>query len=86
MTWFTGVVLYVLIWWTALFAVLPFGTEPIADADPQTGWRGTPKRARMGRKVVITTLVAAVVWGAAYLLISSDLISFRSGWFALPDN
>ena len=33
MNWFTGVVLYVLIWWTALFAVLPIGTRPVEDAD-----------------------------------------------------
>ena len=28
MNWFTGVVLYVLIWWTMLFAVLPSGRVP----------------------------------------------------------
>ena len=35
MNWFTGIVLYVLIWWTVLFAVLPLGTQPVADADSQ---------------------------------------------------
>ena len=33
MNWFTGVVLYALIWWTVLFAVLPFGTRPEPEAD-----------------------------------------------------
>ena len=33
MNWFTGVVLYILIWWTVLFAVLPIGTRPVEDAD-----------------------------------------------------
>ena len=28
MGWFTGCVLYLLIWWTVLFAVLPFGVRP----------------------------------------------------------
>ncbi len=32
MGWFTAVVLYTLIWWTVLFAVLPFGTRPVTDA------------------------------------------------------
>ena len=27
MNWFTGVVLFIMIWWTALFAVLPIGTQ-----------------------------------------------------------
>ncbi len=84
MSWFTGVVLYVLIWWTVLFAVLPWGTRPVADADPDTGWRGAPAQPRMGRKVLATTLVAAVVWVLCYLLISSSWFSFRAGWLALP--
>jgi predicted secreted protein len=86
MTWFTGVVLYILIWWIALFAVLPFGTRPVAEPDEATGWRGAPEQPRMWRKVVITTIVAMVIWGGCYALITSDWISFRSGWLALPRN
>ena len=85
MGWFTGIVLYVLIWWTALFAVLPIGTKPVAEPDRASGWRGAPERARMGRKVVITTIVATVLWLCAYALIASDLISFRRGMLYLPD-
>jgi predicted secreted protein len=86
MNWFTGVVLYVLIWWTALFAVLPFGTRPVAEPDKATGWRGAPAEPRMWRKLAITTVVAAVVWGLCFALITSDWISFRSGWLAMPTN
>ena len=86
MNWFTGVVLYVLIWWTALFAVLPIGTHPVEDADERTGWRGAPERPRLLRKAIITTLVAAVVWLGAYAVISSDYLSFRHGWLAEPDD
>jgi predicted secreted protein len=84
MNWFTGVVLYVLIWWTVLFAVLPFGTRPVEDPDELTGWRGAPERPGLLRKAVITTLVAAVVWFGAWLLITSNYVSFRHGWFAAP--
>lgn len=86
MNWFTGLILYVLIWWTVLFAVLPVGTQPAEGADPQTGWRGAPQAPRMLRKVVATTLVAGLVWCGAYLLISSDWISFRHGYFAAPED
>jgi predicted secreted protein len=83
MTWFTGVVVYLLIWWTALFAVLPIGTRPVEDADPEAGgWRGAPARPLLGRKLIGTTVVAAVLWLGAYALIESDLVSFRDGWFA----
>jgi predicted secreted protein len=83
-SWFTGIVLYVLIWWVALFAVLPFGTQPVAEPDAATGWRGTPARPRMWRKVLATTLIAAVLWGICFALIQSDWISFRTGWLAMP--
>jgi predicted secreted protein len=85
MNWFTGLVLYVLIWWTVLFAVLPLGTQPAEAADPQTGWRGAPQAPQLWRKVLITTLIAGVVWFGAYLLIRSDWISFRHGYFAAPE-
>ena len=52
--------------------MLPIGTHPVADADSQTGWRGAPEHPRLLRKVIITTLVAAVVWFGAWLLITSD--------------
>ena len=86
MNWFTGVVLYVLIWWTTLFAVLPFGTKPIADPDETTGWRGAPERPMMWRKVLITTIIAALIWVGCHLLIRSDWLSFRHGWLALPED
>jgi len=84
--WFTGIVLYVLIWWTVLFAVLPFGTRPVADADPATGWRGAPEHPRMLRKVLVTTVLAAAIWLGCYLVIRSNWLSFRSGWLALPED
>ena len=86
MNWFTGVVLYVLIWWTALFAVLPIGTRPVEEADEATGWRGAPQKPQLLRKVIITTFVAAIVWLGAWLLITSPYISFRHGWFAAPQD
>ena len=32
MNWVSGVVLYIIIWWTELFAVLPIGTRPISNS------------------------------------------------------
>ena len=82
---YTAIVLYVLIWWTVLFAVLPFGTRPVAEADRETGWRGAPERPHLWRKVVATTVISAVIWAGAYWLITSPYLSFRSGFLALPD-
>jgi predicted secreted protein len=83
MDWFTGVVVYLLIWWLALFCVLPIGTRPVSEADPDAGgWRGTPAKPMLGRKLIGTTVLAAILWLGAYALIESDLISFREGWIA----
>jgi predicted secreted protein len=83
---FTGTVVYLLIWWTALFAILPIGTRPDPVGDPAAGgWRGAPERPLLLRKVLATTAVSAVLWLGVYALVESDWISFRSGWFALPE-
>jgi predicted secreted protein len=84
--WFTGIVLFVIIWWTALFAVLPVGTKPVAQPDDKSGWRGAPERPRILNKVIVTTIVAIVLWLGSYMLIQSEYISFRHGLFAAPDD
>ncbi len=82
MNWVSGVVLYIIIWWTALFAVLPIGTRPMTRADGATGWRGAPERPRLLMKVLMTTVVSAVLWLGAYWVIASDYLSFRDGVLA----
>jgi len=77
MPWFTSFVLFAMIWWMVLFAVLPFGIRPMADADSATGWRGAPERPMMLRKLSATTIVSVVLWGFAMVIIRSDWLSFR---------
>lgn len=85
MTLVTAVVVYLLIWWTVLFAVLPIGVRPdISGQETTGGWRGAPLRARMGAKVLATTLIAAVVFAGVWWVIQSEYLSFRSGWLAMP--
>jgi len=65
-----GIVLYFIIWWTVLFAVLPFGIRTQAEEGRVVP--GTPESApaqpRLIRIFMINTFVAAVVflgvWGA----------------------
>jgi predicted secreted protein len=86
MGWFLGLAVYIIIWWTALFAVLPIGIRPDAQGDPEAGgWRGVPTQPRILRKIVITTLVSAVIWLGVYGLVTSDWLSFRDSWLAIPD-
>lgn len=85
MNWVSGIVLYILIWWVALFAVLPIGTHAVEQPDETSGWRGAPTKPRLWRKVGLTTLVAAVLWLMAYGIVVSGWLSFREGWLAAPD-
>jgi predicted secreted protein len=59
----TGIALYLTIWWTVLFAVLPFGSKSFAEAgvDPEGGDPGAPVNPNLKRKFITTTWVAALV-------------------------
>ena len=77
MSWVTAFVVFVMVWWTVLFAVLPIGTQPQAEADAITGVRGLPARPLIGRKLIATTIVSVLIWGAIMLVIRSDWLSLR---------
>ena len=76
MGWFSGIVVFVIIWWLVLFMVLPWGIR--RDEDPEPGNEpAAPANPMLWRKALITTAIAIVLWGVAYWIISNDLISFR---------
>ncbi len=81
MTIVTGIVVYAIIWWTVLFAVLPWGVRPEVDDDGSGRQRGAPENPRILRKFLITTLVTTILWIVVYLLVSADIFSFRD-WVA----
>jgi predicted secreted protein len=76
MTWLTGFVVYFLIWWVVLFAVLPFGVK--REESPEQGHDpGAPVRTYLWTKVAATTGISVLLWLVAYWLISATWISFR---------
>jgi predicted secreted protein len=76
MSWATGVMVYLVIWWTVLFTVLPLGVRRVEK--PGRGQeRGAPERPELLRKAIITTLVAAMLWIAFFILHQADIFSFR---------
>jgi predicted secreted protein len=87
MGWATGIMVYFLVWWTVLFAVLPFGVQPEPNAEETDGgWRGAPRRAAILTKAIWTTVISTVLWAGIFMIIRSDWLSFRSGWLAMPSN
>ncbi|KYK49154.1 hypothetical protein A1D31_26800 [Bradyrhizobium liaoningense] len=67
----TALAIYFVIWWVALFLTLPFGVR--SQHEDGVGAPGTdpgaPILTRMGRKLIWTTIISAVIYGlglAAY--------------------
>ena len=59
----SGIVVYFLIWWTALFCILPIGIRPDATgAETTGGWRGAPVGFSLWHKLAGTTLLATLLW------------------------
>lgn len=76
----TGIVVYALLWWIVFFTMLPVGVKTHSDQGSQAEpghADSAPIVAYMWRKVLATTLIAAVVWGGYYWLQGSGLIRVR---------
>ncbi len=81
MTWFSGIVVFVIIGWLVFFMALPIGVRSPDEAgiEVEPGHASSaPVRPRLGLKAGITTAISVVLWGIAYWVIEADLISFRA--------
>jgi predicted secreted protein len=67
---------YVMIWWVVIFAVLPWGVRVPETHQPGHA-TSAPERPMLWRKAAITTAIAAVIWIGVYLLVESDLVTLR---------
>jgi predicted secreted protein len=74
-----GTVLYIMIWWITLFAVLPFGVKTQGEAGEVV--EGTPESApaspRFWRVVLINTVVSAVVFTVVWAAMQNDWLGLR---------
>jgi predicted secreted protein len=75
-TWTSGLVVYAVIWWTVLFAVLPWGVRRAENPEPGHD-PGAPHIPNLGKKFIWTTIVAGVVWGGFYVVNHYNLVTFR---------
>ena len=80
MTLTTGLAIYFIIWWLALFVVLPWGIrsqEESGDIAPGSD-PGAPAVPRLLAKLIWTTLIAAVVFAVL-------LVIYVNKWVLLDD-
>ncbi|HRQ60201.1 MAG TPA: DUF1467 family protein [Alphaproteobacteria bacterium] len=80
MTFFSGLVVFLCIWWTAIFMVLPWGNDPEPgreQAPNEFFGKSAPANPRIKQKFIITTVVSIVIWLVVFALVESEVISFR---------
>jgi predicted secreted protein len=80
-----AIAIYVVIWWTVLFAILPIGVR--TQGEDGTVVPGTPAsaptRPRLVRVVLLTTLVSGLVFGALWAGIKTGVIDLEQ-WLGRP--
>ncbi|AWM77537.1 DUF1467 family protein [Phenylobacterium parvum] len=74
---FTAIAIYLTLWWTVLFAVLPLGAKSHAEAGikpPGGGDPASPVNPRLKEKFLLTTVISAVVFVVFFLLLHFEVI------------
>ncbi|MHB8528273.1 MAG: DUF1467 family protein [Caulobacteraceae bacterium] len=74
----TGIASYLVIWWVALFAILPLGVRSHAEEGievPGGGDPASPVDPKLKRKFFTTTWVAAIVFCMLWLTLRFHLVS-----------
>ena len=69
--------IYFVVWWTALFAILPLGIRSQAESGGHVadgGDPGAPVNPNLKRKALTTTWVAAVITGLIWVVVQYGLI------------
>jgi predicted secreted protein len=75
----TGFAIYFVLWWIVLFVTLPFGIRSqhedgggAAGTDP-----GAPVASQMGRKLIWTTAISAVIFASAMLAFNAGYLNIE---------
>jgi predicted secreted protein len=77
----TGIAIYLTIWWTVLFAVLPWGVVSHAQAGIDKGDGGDPAapvNPKLKQKFLTTTWISAIVWVLVWAVVHFGLIKLPS--------
>jgi predicted secreted protein len=75
----TGFAIYFVVWWIVLFLTLPFGVRSQhedGEASPGTD-PGAPIASQMGRKLIWTTVLSAVIFAIAVWANNAGLLSIE---------
>lgn len=74
----SGIAIYFVCWWVTWLAVLPFGIRPQGEEGeiaPGTV-ASAPMKPHIGRKILLTTILAFLPWGLIFAIQEYNIISF----------
>jgi len=74
---FAWIAIFLTIWWTVLFAVLPWGVTSHAEAGIDKGDGGDPGAPvdpKIKQKFLLTTAISVVVFGVVWLIIRLEIV------------
>lgn len=73
-----SIVVYIVVWWLVFFTVLPWGVRSQRESgDEVEGTEpGAPVKPGLGRKALITSVIAAVIWVAIYVAVRAGMFDF----------
>ena len=75
----TGFAIYFVMWWIVLFLTLPFGVRSQhedGEGSPGTD-PGAPVASQMGRKLIWTTVISAILFALSVLAYNEGLLSIE---------
>lgn len=83
---FSMLVIYLLIWWVTLFAVLPLGVRGQAEEGTvvKGSEPGAPVDSQMKRKIILTTIISTVIWAIVCLIIIKGWVNLEQ-FYILED-
>jgi predicted secreted protein len=73
----TSIAVYLTIWWTLLFAILPLGVTTHAEAGVDRGDGGdpgAPVNPNLKRKFITTTWISALVFAVLWTVVQFHLV------------
>ena len=80
----SAIVLFAVTWFLTMFVVLPIRLRTQGDEDDivEGTHAGAPADFRLGRTMLIVTIITVVLWGLEFAIITSGVISVRDfDWF-----
>ena len=74
---------FIVVWWLALFVVLPLGVRRAENPEPGHE-AGAPENPRLWRKGLLATAAAAALTGAVWAVADAGLLPLRDWLTADP--